>query len=66
MNLKLFYQDKDGKEHLIQSLDDNRIIFEDFKSYNAYIEFENIEYILKNFYLRNTNRTRNNNNSFKI
>ena len=51
MNLKLFYQDKDGKEHLIQSLDDNRIIFEDFKSYNDYIEFENIEYILKNFYL---------------
>ena len=31
--------------------EDNRIIFEDFKSYNAYIEFENIEYILKNFYL---------------
>lgn len=49
--LKLYYIDEQQDEILIQEVDDNNITFNDYKGYNAYVDFENLAYIFSNMYL---------------
>lgn len=49
--LKLYYIDEHQNEVLIQEVDDNKISFNDYKGYNAYVDFENLTYIFSNMYL---------------
>ena len=49
--LKLYYIDGHQNEVLIQEVDDNKITFNDYKGYNAYVDFENLAYIFSNMYL---------------
>ena len=50
--IELFYKDKKGNDNLIIKTDSNNIVFNDFKGYNEYFNFQDIEYIIKNLYLK--------------
>ena len=43
---------KKGNDNLIIKTDSNNIVFNDFKGYNEYFNFQDIEYIIKNLYLK--------------
>ena len=49
-NLKLYYKENDS-DHLIISIDDTIINLYDYYGYNAYFDYNKINYILKNLYL---------------
>ena len=50
INLKLYYKENDNN-NLIISIDDTIINLYDYYGYNAYFDFNKINYILKNLYL---------------
>lgn len=49
--IKLYYKDKINNEKLIYETDDINIMLYDFYKYNAYFDFKDMEYILKNTFL---------------
>lgn len=53
-DLELFYKDKDNKEHLIVKTDDLNINFKDFSKHQEYIDFNNLNQIVNNMYLKVT------------
>ena len=50
--IELFYKDKNGNNVSILKTNEDNIIFNDFKGYNEYLNFNNIMYIINNLYLR--------------
>lgn len=51
-NLTLYYIDKNGNEKIIVSSDDTSILFIDYVGYDDYLDTSNIDYIIKNMYLK--------------
>lgn len=50
--MELFYKEKNGNNVPILKTDEDNIIFNDFKGYNEYLNFNNIMYIINNLYLK--------------
>lgn len=50
--VELFYKDKQNNEKLIIRTEDLNIIFNDFEGYNEYVNFDNINFVINNLYLK--------------
>ena len=48
----MYYIDKNGNEKIIVSSDDTSILFIDYVGYDDYLDTSNIDYIIKNMYLK--------------
>lgn len=50
--MTLFYKDKDNREHLIGGTTQDHLHFLDYKGYKSNFDIDNLEYILKNMYIK--------------